>query len=184
MKKTTILLSILAVGILLMVSGCGKDEEPEPAPAPEPEPEPEPVEDTQAQPTEEPDVTDEGKIDYGTRGILSDVECDGKTISAIITNVNDDVMTAIPQSHQSDLRIQVKGINMQEFECDKEEIAPGEYAVCSDLIGNEKLKEKMISSEGGDVQVAVWFASDSSNRGVQTVTCSGASTAMDEAMES
>ncbi len=185
MKKTTILLSVLAVGILLMVSGCGKDEEPEQTPETEPEPEQEPeaVEDAQPQPTEEPEVTEEGEIAYGARGILSDVECDGKTISAIIANVNDEVMTAIPQSHQSDLRIQVKGMNMQEFECDKEEIAPDEYTVCSDLIGNEQLKEKMIPSDGGEIQVAVWFGGDTSNRGVKTVTCSGASTAEEQVVE-
>ena len=95
------------------------------------------------EPTQEPEVTESGEVQYGSRGILSDVECEGKTISAIITNLNDETMTALQKSTSSDLHIQVKGINMQEFECDKEEIAPGDYTYCADLIGNEKQKDSI-----------------------------------------
>lgn len=176
MKKTLVLLCILTIAALLVIGGCKKKEEvitpttPEPEPTPVVEPTP-----TTPTPTETPQVTEEGQIQYGTRGILSDVKCEGKTISAIITNVQPTTMKALPKSYNSDLIIQVNGNPMQGFVCDKTEIAPNEYTYCSDLIGSDAMKDKTIRTDRLN-QVAVWFKSDNANRGKFEVSCSGATT--------
>lgn len=176
MKKWVLLSLILAIGMILVIGGCAKKEEKAPVvPVKEPEPvapvEETPVEPAAPTPTETPAVNEEtGKIDYGSRGILSDVKCEGKVISAIITNVFDTVQTATPNSYKSDLHIQVNGVNMQDFTCDKTEIGPKEYTYCSSLMP-ENLRDKMVRTDRAN-EVAVWFSSDTSNRGLSTVSCS------------
>lgn len=183
-KQTTyyIIGAIVIIVIIALVYMMSRPAAEEPAPVSEPEPEPMPEPEPAAPaPSEEVVTTEAGDIQYGTRGILSDLKCEGKTISAIITNNQETAMTAIPKSSQSDLHIQVKGVNMQEFVCDKTEIAPGEYAVCSDLIGNAKQKDNMIKSGvESEVEVAVWFEDNRANRGVETITCSGMESAAEE----
>jgi hypothetical protein len=172
MKKTLVLICILVIAALLVIGGCKKKEEvptpPVTPPTPTEEVTPTPTTPT---PTETPQVTETGEVQYGTRGILSDVKCTGKTISAIITNVQDTTMKAIQNSMESDLIIQVNGNRMQEFVCDKTEIGPNGYTYCSDLVGNAALKEKMVRTTRVN-EVEVWFKGDNANRGVVEVNCS------------
>ena len=169
-------LGAIVVVVVLVFLFTGKQEAPAPS-APvvdQPEPTPTVTEPSSPEPTQEVVTNEEGDIDYGTRGILSDVKCDGKTISAIITNTQTETMNAIPKYYDTELKIQVKGVNQQEFVCDAQEIAPGESIYCSDLIGNQKRKDVMIKSDvSSEVEVAVWFKNDKSNRGIETVICSG-----------
>ncbi len=171
-KNLYYIIAVVVVVILIAVFMMRKPAEAPAAPVTTPEPVV--TEPTTPVPTQEVEVTEEGIVEYASRGILSDVKCEGKTISAIMTNLQDEAMTALPNSYKSDLHIQVKGINMQEFVCDKTEIEAGAYVYCSDLIGNQKRKDLMIKSgEETEVEVAVWFQNDKANRGIATVMCSG-----------
>ena len=153
-------LVVILVVILMMRKPVVEEEAPEVV---EPE---EVVEEAPViAPSEAPEVTEEGTIQYGTRGILSDVTCADGKITAIISNVQDESMTVKPKSYDSDLIIQVNGMRIQDFTCDKEEIGAGEYTYCEDMMGvlSVKIRDKN--------EVAVWFKSDDANRGVETVEC-------------
>lgn len=125
-----------------------------------------PTEPAAPAPTETPDVAETGEIQYGSRGILSDVKCENGKISGIITNVLDVTVNVLPKSYENDARIMINGVNIQDFSCDKEVLAPGEYTYCEDLAGEIMSKRLSDSNE-----LAVWFLSDNSNRGTLTVTC-------------
>lgn len=184
MKKWFMLTAILALGLVLMLGGCSekKEEAPSPAPAPEPETEPESepepvVEDNTPAPTQDVEIDTEAeegdKIAYGSRGILSDVKCEDGVISGIITNAFLDTEQTVAvneegRQQQSDVRIQVNGMNIYDYTCDKESIGPDEHTYCEDLMG--KLKVKVRTTRPNEI--AVWFDADRDNRGVTTVECS------------
>lgn len=162
MKKAILVFSVLAM--LVLVMGCAKKEVP--APVPEETPTPQETIVPEVVPSEAPAVQETGDIQYGSRGILSDVKCADGKISAIITNVQSTTMKALQNSMESDLAIQVNGMRIQDFVCDKTEIEAGKSTACSDMMG--KLSSK-IRAKGNEV--AVWFKSDVKNRGVVTVDC-------------
>ena len=166
-KNVYYIVAAVVVIVLLLVIVMKKPME-EPAEVPvAPEPEPEVTEPATPEPTQEPEVPEEGEdIQYGARGILSDVKCEEGLISAIISNVQEETMSVLPNSYKSDLIIQVNGMRMQDFTCDKESVAANEYTYCEDLMGKLGSKIRPAGNE-----VAVWFKSDQANRGVVVVDC-------------
>lgn len=171
-KKSKSLAYIIAVVVIVLILAVVYMQLNKPAvtpaapTAPEEKPAVTPAAPTAPAPTEKPAVTAAGEIAYGSRGILSDVKCEGGKISAIVTNVQQETMSVKPKSATSDLIIQVNGNRMQDFTCDKESLGAEEYTSCSDLMGVMAAKLKDTGNE-----VAVWFKSDANNRGTVTVDC-------------
>ena len=171
-KNTYYIIAAVVVVVLIAVFMMNKPAK-EPAPVVT-EPEPEPVttpEPTTPTPTQEVEVASTGEIDYASRGILSDVKCEGGKMSAIITNVLDQEMNIVPNTYDTDLRIIVDGIVSKWFVCDKTTLGVGEYTSCSDL-----LVPDMSNRLSNDAQneVAVWFLSYPKKRGTVTdITCAG-----------
>ena len=135
-KKTKNILYVAAVVIVIVIIAVlmikPKEVTEEPTVT-----EPETTEPTAPAPTEEPEVDASGEIQYGTRGILSDVKCEDGKMSAIITNVQEEEMKVAPNTYDTDVRIIVNGIVSKWFVCDKEVLASGEYTYCESLLGEE-----------------------------------------------
>lgn len=170
-KNTYYIVAAIVVVVLIAVFISRKPAE-EPAPVVAPEPEPEPVApETTPTPTQEVEQTETGEIDYASRGILSDVKCEGGKMSAIITNVLEEEMNVVPNTYETEVRIIVDGIVSKWFVCDKDTLAPGEHMYCSDLLGPD-MSARLTNDDQNEV--AVWFLSDPKNRGtVSDITCSG-----------
>lgn len=177
-KNTYYIIAAIVVVVLIVFlvsrqpAETPEDETPE-APVEEPvAEEPEENMTETPEPTEEVEVSeDTGKIDYGSRGILSDVKCEDGKMSAIITNVLDKEMYIKPKTYENELRVMVNGIVSKWYECDKETLAPGEHTYCSDLLGPQ-MSARLTNDDRNEV--AVWFLSSPDNRGlVSNIECSG-----------
>ena len=163
---------IIAVIVIVILIAVFMTRKPAEAPsAPVTEPEPVVTEPTTPEPTEAPDVTEAGEVEYASRGILSDVKCEDGKMSAIITNVLDQEMNIKPNTYETDIKITVDGIISKWFVCDKETLGAGEYTYCSDLLGPD-MSARLTNDDRNEV--AVWFLSDPKNRGtVSDITCAG-----------
>jgi hypothetical protein len=163
---------VLALVVLLSIVACKPKVETPPAPVAPPVETPAPV----APPVETTiaplvETTPEGKVAYGTSGILSNVKCDSGKISATITNLKEETLSILPKN-KGVLRVMVNGVNMIDFVCDKTELGAKETVQCSDLVGNDAIKPKLIRTTKAN-QVSAWFQSDEANRGILDVECTG-----------
>ena len=171
MKKWVLLSLILAISVLLIVSGCKKEQ---PAPSvtpPAQEQAPAPVQETPVEQPTTPPLNQEStpEVQYIDKGIISDVKCvaNTKTVTFVITNAYlDTTQTVIPNSPKSNAKISVNGVNILDFNCDKSELAAKESTSCTVTEGSLKFLQTTKSNT-----VTAYFDMQNQNRGKASVIC-------------